>query len=292
MSLVAVTLVAATTTGFWVERSSKVRQRAAAAAQVRVLAVAQPAAMTLSGRVTAASVRVSLVNLGSTAVDVNISPPVARPFAGATIVGLASGSARIEPGRSQQVVAVVGIICGSQSPVTPSISVRGPDGRTHQVTVRDENLNTYRVDRRSVCGDPDGAELTSRLLGTVHNPVLLLRNATHHAVAVSVDPDSPIRPVPPMKGQLPRPQRVGALGPPVTVTTVPILPVVLPAEDEITLALQVRVRGCQSLTTLSDNGYLLLVGVPVAVEHSPPENLSTAVDVTTLLGSAQAQACG
>ena len=202
--------------------------------------------------------RVSLINLGRTPVDVDISPPVARPFAGSTIVGLASGSARIEPGRSQQVVAVVGVICGSQSPVSPAISVRGPDGRTHPVTVRDENLDTYRVNRRAVCGDPDGAALTSTLLGTVGSPLLLLRNATHHAVVVSVDRDSPIRPAPPMKGQLPQSVRVGAVGPPVTVTTVPILPIVLPAEDRITIGLQVRVRGCQPLTSLSDNGYLLL----------------------------------
>ncbi|WP_426564896.1 hypothetical protein ACPPVT_01790 [Angustibacter sp. McL0619] len=291
-ALTAATLVAGIGVGVWIDHRSKVREQTAAAAQVRVLAVAQPATMTLAGRITAASVRISLVNLGQAPVDVLVSPPVARPFAGATVVGMANGSARIDPGGSQQVVALVGIICGTQTPVTPQISVRGPDGQTHQLTVRDENLDTYRVNRRAVCGDPDGALLTSQLVGTVRNPQLVLRNATHHAVAIIVDADSPVRLRPPVTGPLPQSARVGAVGPPTTVTTFPSLPVILSAEDDITLSLRVQVRGCQALDSLNEQSYLLLVGVPIAVEHTVPQDVTTAVDLTALMGSAQERACG
>src|SRR3954471_19410277 len=60
----AAMLVVGVGAGVWVEHHAKASDQAAAAAQVHVLAVAQPATMTLAGEVTAASVRVSLINLG------------------------------------------------------------------------------------------------------------------------------------------------------------------------------------------------------------------------------------
>ena len=247
----------------------------------------------MAGPAMAASMRISVVNTGQVPVDVVVSPAQVRPVQGATLIGLADGgSPRIAPGEGRQVVALVGISCVSSTSVTPRLSIKGPDGRTQPVTVRDVNLDTYRINARAVCGTPDGAELTAKVAGTVRTPMLVVRNESHHDVAITVSTDSPIQPAPDVRGTVQQSTRVGAVGPPVTLTTVPGLPVVLPAQTDITLVVHVRLRGCQQLATLQHQGYLLLLGVPIAVQHTVPETSSAAVDLTALLGSEQARACG
>ncbi|GAA4349704.1 hypothetical protein [Angustibacter luteus] len=265
----------------------------AATGGTRVLAVAQPAELAMVGPTMAASLRISVVNTGQVPVDVVVSPAQIRPVQGATLIGLANGgSPRIAPGEARQVVALVGISCVRSTAVTPRLSIKGPDGRTQPVTVRDINLDTYRVNARAVCGNPDEADLTARVAGTVRTPMLVVRNGSHHDVAITVSTDSPVQPALDVRGKVQQSTRVGAVGPPVTLTTVPGLPVVLPAQTDITLVVQLRLRGCQPLATLQHQGYLLLLGVPIAVQHTVPETSSAAVDLTALLGSEQARACG
>ena len=198
-----------------------------------------------------------MVNTGQVPVDVVVSPAQIRPVQGATLIGLADGgSPRIAPGEARQVVALVGISCVSSTSVTPRLSIKGPDGRTQPVTVRDVNLDTYQVNVHALCGNPDGA--ASHRQGRRHGP---------HADAGGAQRVPPRRrrhrvhrlphpPTPDVTGKVQQSTKVGAVGPPISLTTVPGLPVVLPAQTDITLLLQLRLRGCQPLAALRHQGYL------------------------------------
>ncbi|WP_426561291.1 hypothetical protein ACPPVT_14150 [Angustibacter sp. McL0619] len=291
-SLVALTVLAVVGAGAYWAQHGQPDQRLTARSQPRVLAVAQPATLTMAGSATAASVRISVVNVGPVPVQVVTSPAHAAAARGATQVGLANGGlARIAPGAAQQVVAVVGISCVSSTWITPQLSIRGPDGVQHPVTVRDANLDSYQVNTQAICGTPGGSNLTAKLAGTVADPLLLLHNSSDRDVAVTVDPHSPVPQAPDLSGQAKGASTAEVVVPPVELRTTPKLPVVLRASSDLTVALQLHLRGCLPLSALTMQPYLQLLGVPVAVQPDTPDGSGATIDLTSLLGSELARVC-
>lgn len=292
-TLLAASLLAlATGAGAYWAGHGSADQQAAPAGRPRVLAVAQPATLAMAGAATAASLRISIVNVGPVPVRVVTSAQV-PPAPGATLVGLANGGgSRIAPGDARQVVAIVGISCASPTWVTPTLAVRGPDGEQQPVTVRDANLDVYQVNALALCGAPADSTLTATLGGTVRAPELVLRNTSDHDVAVIVDPHSPVPEAPDLGGRVQRATAAVVVGPPVELTTVPALPVKVPASSDVTVTLQLHVRGCLPLAALSMQPYVQLLGVPVVSQPKAAETSAASVDLTAVLRAELARLCG
>ena len=290
--LVAATLLGSAAAGaYWTGHRPAERQVSAASGP-RVLAVGQPATLAMVGTATAASVRISLVNVGRVPVRVVTSPSKARPALGATMVAAWNAvPARIAPGEAQQVVAAIGISCASSTWVTPSLTVRGPDGRQQRVIVRDANLDTYRVNARALCRTPGLSLLTATLVGTDRAPQLLVHNGSDHTVTVMVDPHSPVPQAPDLTGRAPFAPAQDLVKPPVELSTVPKLPVLLTPAADTTVTLQLHLHGCLPLVALSTQAYLQLLAVPMAAPDEALDTDSTTVDLTALLSSARAGVC-
>lgn len=266
---------------WWTKQRAEQLQRLQAQSVVRVFASADsvdPSMPSQGGRF--ADITVRVVNLGPLPVTVAISPGTARPAVGSPTVAIVSGVPEVRSGDEALARIRLRLDCTSDRPLSPTLPVTTADGRTHQLPLRAGVNSTKQVIPRDLCANGMGEQaLDASLAGTMTSPVLVLRNTSEQPLVVSLDSGSPLT------------QYASTF---LALTTVPALPINVPAHGATRLQLRLTVTGCRQnaadLASLGQYGYLGFQG------ESPAGPLmggtaNAGVDVNALIGAAMARSC-
>lgn len=281
-ALVAVFAVVGAAAGsWWTERYGDQVRQARARGTVQAFATVESVDPLVTGQGTVVDYTIRVINLGTLPLTVRLSPTEGEPSSGAPLVSMISGRPVVAPGGDGLVKVRAPLDCSSDSSeAMPSfaVPVTSADGTRQTVALRESTGPGVGVTPRDLCGSMLGMQnLDVSLTGTLDRPAVVLRNTFDRPLLVTLDPGSPL---------------TQASSQVVSMTTVPRLPVVVPASGTTTLQLAIRAAQCrQDLSErllMGGYGYLQFQGEPPGVGT---DGVNGGVDVSPLVGAAMARAC-
>lgn len=249
-------------------------QQASSRSRVTGLATVVDVAPTYTTQGPAMGFSMVVNNLGPQPLTLVVSPRGATLDAHAAVYELTAGQERVAAGDYSRVIARVLLDCDADSAVRLAIPVRSPDGTRQQLQVQMASAFNATLSQAGLCQlSGDYRPLVARIGGTVAAAVLDLKNTTNQPLTVSIDT---------APGEA-TPRRI-------RLTTVPALPITVPAHTARQSPIRLDLPGCSPSSQLQAySGFELLAvhGLTPAGEDVG----ATELDISPLLGSALGGAC-
>ncbi len=228
------------------------------------------------------SLKARLRNLGPEPVEVLVRPDYVVASREQPVV-ITGADPVIEPGGSTALAVELSVRCGQLPLPSLTAPVRTADGRTHEVPMR----SAYGDPVETLCGNVTAGTpwVSADVVGSTDEPMMLVTNGRRVAVRL----DLPVR-------VSYGPNGVAGL---LRVTSTPRLPLVVPAGGQRRVAIEVTATRCErdlevlaSLDTFANPALRVTSadGRPLDTSTSP-DQVSTRVDLSTLVDQALARAC-
>ena len=227
---------------------------------------------------TVADVRVAVSNLGTRPFDVLLTTPgsSAPPAGAAAQYHMSSGTSTVRPGETETFSTSVQLDCRSSDPISLTVPVRSAAGTASRLPVQSMDESASPMNGLDLCpiyGDQSG--FSSTVGGTLSRPTLRLSNSSGEPVVVTLDSGSPLTEAPSQR---------------LSLTTVPALPLRIPAHSHRTVRLQLRAHSCLAGTDASAVDGLSYVGLR-ADDLTGNQVSSSGMDIGALVGLAMARSC-